>query len=243
MGEHPSNAAYVSVDGLVSFDRYGVKLDSNGNRVWDRQRAGDAGASPIQRREEERPQAQAAASYSFPANATGQPVQRSTWDNSIVQPVQGAASAEGGLAVNRPVRESLQNYDTFAARNGWRAPSNWEAGNTWQGTPASSAAMPQQLSDEYRRRALAMMASGDTPTTAIPQQNIAPPTSLGFQDMLPSNAFQDAAQNWGPQGLPMPNNAQYDPYSEQSFSVYPMQRTYNGAGLPMPNNQAFDPYW
>lgn len=69
------------------------------------------------------------------------------------------------------------------------------------------------------------------------------PAPLGLQNLLPADAFQRAAQNWGAQGLPMPNNAQFDPYPEQQFSVYPLRRTYNGAGLPVPNNQAFDPYW
>lgn len=104
-GNHPGNAAYVSADGKVSFDRYGRKLDSIGNVVaGDRQRAGDAGASPIQRKEEQPkgPPAQpTAAGYTFPANATGLPVARSAWDKSVVQPAVGAASAAGSVGAGR----------------------------------------------------------------------------------------------------------------------------------------------
>lgn len=229
--EHPDNAVYVARDkksgAEVSFDARGRKLDSNGNVVWgDRQRAGDAGARIIRRDEPQQYQANPSIGTVM---TTGQPVQRSTWDNSPVAPVQGAASS-GGLAVNRPVRESLQNYDTFAARNGWRSPSNWEAGNTWRGAGASADnAMP-----------LPQQGQSYVPPTV--DNSVPAPAPFSFPNLLSPTAFQDAAQNWGPTGLPMPNAAQYDPYPEQQFSVYPMRRTYNNPGLPMPNNQVFDPY-
>lgn len=47
---HPDNAEYVSGDGLVSFDMYGRKLDSNGNVAWgDRQTVSGAGGRRLER--------------------------------------------------------------------------------------------------------------------------------------------------------------------------------------------------
>ena len=172
MATHPPNAAYISADSKVSFDRYGRKLDSGGRVVWgDRQRAGDAGARPIQRREESQSQAQqgsaAIARNNFPANATGQAqsgpmlearyIPRSSWDNSPVQPVSGAASAAGGVAARRGNNPNVlapggidtttgQAYPT-ARNGGWRGPAAsyaFPAGATgqparsWRGYPADS---------------------------------------------------------------------------------------------------------
>jgi hypothetical protein len=136
-GQHPGAAVYVARDkksgAEVSFDAYGRKLDSLGHVVaGDRQRAGDAGAKEIYRPpapEPKGPPPQPNPGYTIGAgitpNRSGVGPARSSWDNSVLP-------GTGDVTVDRPVRESLRNYDTFSARAGWSSPSNWES-KRWRG--------------------------------------------------------------------------------------------------------------
>lgn len=206
---HPNNAAYVSADGLVSFDRYGIKLDSNGNRVFDGQSAGDAGATELRRPEPPQPAFQANGSMYSVMPTQGAP-QRSTWDNSVLTP-GGApggtvASPMGTVDVNRPVRQSLQNYDTFAARAGWRAPSNWEAGNTAQ------APRPQAPTYNF-------------PVNATGQAQI-PMQVNGLGSVPMPQAWRTPAVNmpYPPTGNSMGNQYIPETYTRQTVPVYDPQQ-------------------
>lgn len=221
MAKHPDNAAYVSADGLVSFDRYGRKLDSIGNVVaGDRQRAGDAGAQPIQRREESRSQQQegspVVARYTFPANATGQPVQRSTWDNSPISPQAGAAIV-GPRMGNNPnvlapngIDEGFLGLPYPTARNGllgsqwarpWTGRTQQAQAQSWRGYPADSAdnfdtsmgggaAMPQAPS----RSAAIPMQTGGLDVRPQQMRSYVPP-SMETPSIFPNPPRYDSYDN------------------------------------------------
>lgn len=224
MAQHPNNAAYVSADGKVSFDRYGRKLDSIGNVVaGDRQRAGDAGASPIQRKEEQPkgPPAQpTAARYTFPANATGLPVARSAWDKSIVQPAVGAASAAGvtGAAqgdMSLPIRRSQRIDNTFAAQAGWRAPSRWEVPGSPYDRTNTGGPIPGEIQMQTDGLNMGQSWRGTTPNANMPY----PPTGGTFRNVYTPQLWTGAGQT--PQGrvTPVFDNYAPDTYT-QPLDVY-----------------------
>ena len=237
---HPSAAAYVSADGKVSFDRYGRKLDSVGNVVaGDRQRAGDAGGKPIERKQEQQqPAAQnPAARYTFPANATGQPVARSAWDNSPIPPAQGAASAAGvsgagrgnnpnvlapgGIdpATGRPYPTAL-NGDLQVSSGGtgsrWRQP--------WMGQQAPSVAPPRPSGGNIPFQIDGLNVP--SPSMQTGGLNVMPPQGNGFMydpysgsnaggsslPMMTPNVDRTGPQNFGRNldvSAYMPGGAQY----------------------------------
>jgi hypothetical protein len=168
--KHPPEAAYVSADGLVSFDRYGRKLDSIGNVAWgDYQSAGDAGAEAIQRPQAESP----VVARTFEARPDmGAKLQRSTWDNSVLpsaptgaqaqqRPVPPGVLAPGGVdpATGKPVPTAFNGMLEQPERkqSAWRQPwmnpqsptSTYEAQQRSRGFPNSAppnmvGARPQQ---------------------------------------------------------------------------------------------------
>jgi hypothetical protein len=233
--KHPDNAAYVSADGLVSFDRYGRKLDSGGNVAWgDYQSAGDAGASPIERKQPQQQQQMSTADQWKIVSARLQQEQaarRSTWDNSVLPDNPTVAAppiargnnpnvlAPGGIdpSTGQPY-PTARNGGVQARTSAWRQP--------WMNAPRPTSAY--------------------SPPAPMPQQaqSYVPPAV----DMPQPNAFQQAAAFWPGGGLPFANgNAQqYDPM-QQDYSIYPMQGPTSvqrgvPSGLPMPNNRVFDPY-
>lgn len=238
---HPREAAYVSADGLVSFDRYGRKLDSGGRVVaGDRQRAGDAGGKPIERKQEQQQQPAAqnpAARYTFPANATGQPVARSAWDNSPIPPAQGAASAAGvsgagrgnnpnvlapgGIdpATGRPYPTAL-NGDLQVSSGGtgsrWRQP--------WMGQQAPSVAPPRPSGGNIPFQIDGLNVP--SPSMQAGGLNVMPPQGNGFMydpysgsnaggsplPMMTPNVDRTGQQNFGRNldvSAYMPGGAQY----------------------------------
>jgi hypothetical protein len=156
--KHPDNAAYVSADGLVSFDRYGRKIDSLGNVAWgDYQSAGDAGASPIQRKEEKREyqaNPNVGATMTTGYNSGGRAVRRG-WDKA---PMAGASTATATedlrprlgnnpnvLAPGGLDPATGQPYPT--ARNGGVRPSAWR--QPWMGQQVESGyEAPEQMMAE-----------------------------------------------------------------------------------------------
>ncbi len=233
-GNHPDNAAYVSADGKVSFDRYGRKLDSIGNVVaGDRQRAGDAGASPIQRREEPKPQPQAAGTSAWTVGPGGPmtPVQRSAWDKSIVQPAVGSASvagvsgagrgnnpnvlAPGGIdpATGRPYPTALNGDLQVSAPSGgsrWRQP--------WMGQqgPTVTQRAPGEIQMQTGGLNMGQSWRGTTPNANMPY----PPTGGTFRNVYTPQLYTGAGQT--PQGRVTPVFDNYTPetYTQPSVPVY-----------------------
>lgn len=206
MATHPENAAYVSADGLVSFDRYGRKLDSGGRVVaGDRQRAGDAGGKPIERKQEQQqPAAQnPAARYTFPAGATGQPVARSAWDKSPIPPAQGAAALSGAGRGNNPNVLAPGGIDPATGRpyptalNGDLQVSAPSSGNRWR-----QSWMNQQAPTVQQPTGQIQMQTGGL--------NVAPPASPSMQ----TGGFNVMP----PQG----NGFMYDPYSGSNAGGSPL---------------------
>lgn len=237
--KHPDNAAYVSADGLVSFDRYGRKLDSLGHVVaGDYQSAGDAGASPIQRREEPKQQ-QYQGNPNIGAQMTRSPVapRRSSWDNSPL-PASSATSAPanrvrgsnpnvlepGGIdpATGQPY-PTARNGGLAQRRSAWRQP--WmdqqvqsgyqapqrQAGGNWR--QMQSYVPPTPPPSEP----IPFMADGLRSELAVyePYQNATIPVTD------PLYVYRQGVTSTGMPSFPQPAMGQtvYEPYSGASTPV------------------------
>ncbi len=226
--KHPDNAAYVSADGKVSFDRYGRKLDSLGNLAGSRQRAGDAGASPIERREEKKEEKTlhlsdlkpAASPRALAIAARGQ--QRRAWDNAPVstpEPTAGGPVARRGNNPNvlapggidpetgKPyptARNGGLSVDVQQPRSAWRQP--------WMRPQAPLSVVPQTQS---------------RPVGRIPFEveglNTSQPGDMGA-------AFRDFVSGWIP---PLQAPAVGDYYPGQSVGRGRWDDTVNPAPPPV----------
>lgn len=226
-GNHPGNAAYVSADGKVSFDRYGRKLDSNGNVVaGDRQRAGDAGGKPIERREEPKPQPAGppaqSAGYTFPQNATGQPA-RSAWDKSPVAPAAGAAASTVSLRGSNPNVLAPGGIDPATGRpyptalnGGISAPSSgsrWR--QSWMGQQAPTVA-PGNIQMQTGGLNVGQSWRGTTPNANMPY----PPTGGTFRNVYTPQLYTGAGQTPRGQVTPVFDNYTPETYTQPSVPVY-----------------------
>lgn len=248
--QHPDNAVYVAKDkksgAEVSFDQWGRKLDSVGNVVaGDRQRAGDAGAKPREQRQEQPkgPPAQpTAASYTFPANATGLPVQRSGWDKSIVQPAVGAASAAGVSGAQRGnnpntlapggIDNSFLGLPYPTASNGllgsaWAKP--WRGGQQ-QSAPANIQMQTGGLNVAPTSGAADFMA-GNNPYSPVQPKVNAP----GFGQLPSSIPMQ--TDSLGSYALPQPAQGPvFDPYQNANMPITDPLAIYRQGVSPMPGD-------
>ncbi len=192
---HPDNAAFVSKDGLVSFDEYGRKLDALGNVAWgDYQSLKGAGAQPRQEYWDRKFQEEMAAmQQAAPVEAA---------------PSQWRAPAAGGYdplssarVATAPGQTNNRRQDTApSVTQGPGAPNNYQ-------TFIPMYQQPGQPSQQGSGRG------------AAPRYD---PLSSG-QSGRPSggNALQQYVQGLG---LPMPDNRVFDPYTMDGGQQQQMQQ-------------------